>query len=412
MNLFLNLSIAVISPFFNLLRQRSTKSKYIASIMFVTIAGTILNFNESADGLVYDGRVKNYYLNMDIQTFLIQLFEIMTFNETEIGVTDLYIHIVSYISGGILCFPPAFWIIVGFVYAYFYIGSIFMLKKYIGKLSFNYLFFFFVLVLLSKSIDGINTVRTWTGFWFLFYFNLKFALTKQSRYFILSLFAPFFHIMYLAVIIPIITSHFIYKNNLIVSGILSFSILFKSLDITSLYQKLGYIFESVNNKAAAYNISNADIMLKELISTTRWYVGLYAIGLQNYVIMFLYFIIIFQSKTIKITNYKPYYFLNTGALIMSLSNFSGNNVSLAGRSAICALIFMLSGICMIISENNNTKNKNLYVLASIALVPYFIFRIADIYYFVSIWLFIFPFIPWIDPGLNVSIESIVAYFLK
>ena len=184
---FYNLLFMLVSPTISLIHglkgNYGPEFKRRLLIVFITIYGSIITLSDSQDGVVHWNNVYSHYLDLSFTQFSVELGNILTFNSnTSIHVNDdPYIHILSYFTGTVLGLPGLFFVFVSFIYAYFFAGS--MIKLFYltqKKIKYSWTFYGLATVfILWKNIDGINTVRTWTGLWILFYACLSYYQTKK-----------------------------------------------------------------------------------------------------------------------------------------------------------------------------------------------------------------------------------------
>ena len=141
---------------------------------------------------------------MTFATFLSDLWHILTFQEaSDSGIRDLYKHVVSYFVGGVLGQPQLFFTVIAFVYGYFFTGSLLEIFRHVKWRHVNYIVLGLAAMLfLVKNIEGVNTVRTWTGLWVLVYACLRYYDTKKARYALMMLLPPFIHFGYFVMVLP------------------------------------------------------------------------------------------------------------------------------------------------------------------------------------------------------------------
>ncbi|MEL7251686.1 MAG: hypothetical protein AAFO03_24900, partial [Bacteroidota bacterium] len=173
-------------------------------ILLIVIYGLTLPMTEAADGYRHQQMVINEYLDMGWDRFFSDLFKILTF-EVSSSSRDVYKHIISFICGSLLQSPYLFFFFVSFVYGYFYSGVVIQLFRnfYIQKTAKGFIFWaLVVLFFLNKNVEGIQTVRTWTGLWALFYGVFMYEHTQKKKYLLVMLFAPLIHFGYFVMAIP------------------------------------------------------------------------------------------------------------------------------------------------------------------------------------------------------------------
>src|SRR5690554_104344 len=109
---FYNFLFMFISPALSLihgLRSNYTpKFKRQLMIVFITIYGSIITLSESNDGTIHLQNVYNNYVDLSFVDFLSGIMDILLFIDNPHTNDDLYIHFVSYLTGGVLGMPGLF----------------------------------------------------------------------------------------------------------------------------------------------------------------------------------------------------------------------------------------------------------------------------------------------------------------
>jgi hypothetical protein len=354
---------------------------------------------------------------MSFGQFISSTFSIITFQKVEGTRGDLYIHLLSFFVGSILQSPKLFFVFVSFIYAYFYSGTIFLLVKHIqGERKSLLLIIFLAIFILWKSIEGINTVRTWTAMWILLYGSLHFLVYRKIKFLFLILLPPFIHFSYFLMAIPAWLVLSIRKiPKLVVLGIYSLSFVFtfgttatiNYIESTELGEsRRGYVLDSDNERMVEKrgNISDSR-------TQGSFYVRFNELGFQRigFVLVVLAFFLI---KLPKYDNDYEFKLLYIGMLNISLANYLNFIFALHTRSIIIGEVFILSFVVIFLAkrllENGTMRRlvmvRNMLRLSLIFLLPFIVYRMADLLYFVSVFLIAFPFVPWIAENANLSIR--------
>lgn len=390
-------------------------------IVFVTIYGSIITISESNDGFRHLENVYVHYVNLSFIDFFSEIFDILSFSDNPSINDDLYIHVVSYITGGILGMPQLFFVIVAFVYAYFFSGSIFRLIKVTKGIKYSWLVYGFIgIFILWKNIEGINTVRTWTGLWVLFYACLSYYQTGKKKYLFLMFSPPLIHIGYFIMAIPAWTVLLLKVRHklFVVLFIASFStsvlnpqrMLLTQLEKTEVGQ----------NKIRGYYVEERATTneLLDIYVKNTWYKTLYGLGVQNTGINILAFIII-SLGFYKKMNYVEVHLFSIGILTKALSNLTWFLTAVSNRSGLIAGIFILASIVLFLIRINNLKlsferyklYNSLMSICFLLFIPFIVYKIADMIYFISVYILAFPFIPWFTNTMNYSIRELLGFFL-
>jgi hypothetical protein len=328
---------------------------------------------------------------------------------------------LSYLTGAVLGLPQFFFVFVSFIYAYFFSKSLFRLLRFTSGLKYSWLFYGFVLVfILWKNIEGINTVRTWTGLWVLFYGALSYFETKKKKYLLLMALPPFIHIGYFAMAIPAWIVVVLGKRPLIFALIFALSffspiinqgIFLSELEKTEVGQSKirGYYIEEQN--------TSSEIL--DQYSGSNWYLKALQLGVHRWGINTIAFtLIIFGVYFGRMTNLESSLF-SVGLLTGALSNSTWYIYALSNRSALIAGLFTLASLILLLQryyfQRPNTLLKGLqYNIISIAffmMAPFIIYKLADLIQFISFFILAFPFIPWFSDEVNLSIREALGAIL-
>jgi len=159
-----------------------------------------------ADGSRHWNNVYNHYQNLDFEVWWEELIAILSFAPYSTTNDDVFIHVLSYLTGTVFTAPGLFFVGVAIVYGYFFSGALVKILSYVNwnsKLNKFYFIFFLILLVFWKHPGDMQTVRTWTGMWVLIYALLSYHETKKRKYLLLALTPPLIHIAFLAMAIPI-----------------------------------------------------------------------------------------------------------------------------------------------------------------------------------------------------------------
>ena len=426
---FYSVTFMFISPAISLIHglrgNFSPEFKRRLLIVFITIYGSIITFADNQDGVDHWRRVYSHYSDLSFTKFVSEIGDILAFRINPDINQDLYIHVLSYFTGTILGLPGLFFVFVSFIYAYFFAGSmikIFYLTR--KKIKYSWAFYGLATVfILWKSLDGINSVRTWTGGWILFYACLNYYQTKKIKYIFLMFVPPLVHVAYFIMAIPawIVMVLGVKRKLYIVIFALSFvTTLINPQTFTRELQKT----EVGVNKTTAYGVdqkrTTAEAIEIGKSKSMPFYKTLILVGLQRWAISFLAVIlIIFTVYKNGMTPLESALF-SIGLLTQALSNSTWFLGALSGRSAILSGIFILASTVLLLKREylqdiNIEKHKALKFFLNIVfimLIPFIIWSLSITLYFVSIYLIGFPFIPWFTDTMNYSIREFLVFLLK
>jgi len=417
--------ISIFSPLVSLLygfRQANVDIKRWALIVFITFYGSIIFLDESNDGYGHLMNVYVTYMDMTFSEFFNILFKILTFQRIDGTKGDLFIHILSFIVGPLLKTPSLFFIIVSFIYGYFYSSSLFLVARHITKShKSRILLIFFALFVLWKNLEGINTVRTWTGLWVLFYGASHYFIYKKRKYLLITFIPPFIHFSYFLMAIPawiVLFFKWIPSRVFFALYMMSLGFSFNAGKAVELVEttELGasrrqYVLDSSNSKMIEKREGITEKRKKSI-----WYLRLNEEGFHK--IGFLILVIaVFALRLPSKYNSYEFHLLNIGMLNAAMANYLSFIFAVYTRSHIIAEVFMMSFFVIFLAKrlyaNNTTPAinilKKIYWVALIFFVPFVFYKAAEVIYLLSVFVIAFPFIPWFENSLNISVREVLRY---
>jgi hypothetical protein len=422
--LFYSFFIMLISPVIGLViglqNGRRDFQKWIW-ILFITLYGSIILLHPGADGYVHQSNVTNYYVDISFLTFLNGAVDILTFTQNPYVQEDLYIHTVSFLVGGLLGLPKLFFVVVAFVYAYFFIGSIFEIVKLNPNFKYKKILYGFIIVFICwKSIEGINTVRTWTGLWVLFYSSIKYYNTKKFKYILLMFFPPLCHVGYFAMAMPAWFVLFFGSRKIVYSVLFAISFFMNIINPQSALTTLESTEVGETMTQGYYVEEQTSITTKfGEESTSNWYRRSFKLGIQNYATDVLAAILIIFGYYFSKMNFVESSIFSVGLLMKVLSSASWFIYALSNRSGVIAGVFILASFILLASRGViDTRNQYrgrlenfLYKIVFVALIPLIILRVSELLDFLSIFIFSTPFLVWLFDDINMSIKDAVKLIL-
>lgn len=392
-------------------------------ICFITIYGSIITISEGNDGYDHRQNVYVHYTELSFTQFIQESGDILTFKDNLAISEDLYIHVLSYLVGSVLHLPALFFVFVSFVYAYFFAGSIFLLLRFHKIKKYHWLFYGFLTVfILLKNIEGINTVRTWTGLWILFYACLRYYQTKKKKFLILMFVSPFVHVGYFLMALPawfVLVAGNRPKIYTIIFA-LSFFVNIPNTDV--LFKQLNET-EVGAEKVDAYKVmpeqKTNETFSSQVVESNAWYAQLQEIGLQAWVLKFLAGVLILFDAYPKKMDPLELNLFSIGILTVAFSNLTWMLYAVSSRSGMIAMVFIMAAFILMwrrdyFDHAYFQRKRTLRVLLKISfllLVPFIIYKVADLIYYISIYMLAFPFVPWFTDGLNYSIREFIGLLL-
>jgi hypothetical protein len=428
-NLKYHYLLFLISPILGLVHGLKTKSKkYIrwSIFIFTVIYGSLLHPSFLGDGRRHWERVYDHYQYLDFSVFWTELMAILSLAPLETTNDDPYIHLLSYLVGGIFNAPGLFFVAVAVVYAYFYSGAIVKLLSYVNWSSnYNKFFFLFFLVIFLLWIPPLKmqTVRTWTGMWVLVYAILSYHETKKKKYLFLALMPPFIHVGYLALALPIWAVLFSGFRKPIVYFLIFISSIFVSNFVEQIgFNKFASQTELGASKTKAYYVDDdraeQNARNSEGSSQNNRFYKVFAsnkihLKLLTGLIIFM-FIFLRKRGFGRIENTLFSY----GLAMAAFANFFTSIFAVHNRGWNIAGVLILSLLVIFLSKQNfknisfsTFKIKLPLYIFSIGFIPYLLYLMSDFLSFTSPYVFFLPLINWIEPDMGISIRGLIGLLL-
>lgn len=419
---FVTALVAPVLLFFELARDNSRAFKHWTIVLLVTIYGSTMVIQEAQDGYRHQLAVTLIYADMPFSMFVAELWKILTFQVTEIGVRDVYRHVLSYLIGGVLQMPQLFFPVVALIYGYFFGGALLEVFKDFSWKRANYVILGFIVVfLLIKNVEGINTVRTWTGFWMLMYGCLKYHSTGQKKYLIWVFITPLIHVAYFAMAVPAVMV-LLLGNRITLYSVLfvasSFTTFINPGDTRALLERTelgqqqarGYFRE---NRAETMEVLQAQLARGDV----RWYRAFERAQVHKWALnVLVYALLLAGIYQAVMTKYQQRIF-SIGLLTMTMSNSVWFLYALSNRTAVIGTMFILAAYIMSRLDPNTApafKRSPQYYrwgihLSLLLYFPFCLWALSTFLDFPSFFNFILPFYVWFDPEANLSVKEALRW---
>ncbi|MCB0409458.1 MAG: EpsG family protein [Flavobacteriales bacterium] len=206
------LLISVVSPAFGLwklFQARSERFVVTGSVLMMGLFGALFAYPEDSDGYTHYIRSLKYYTWMDLDKFLNESWNILTQHPT-LESTDLYIHVLYFLSNSVLGIPRSLHFFAGLALGYFISKSLLLvLGKDLKKIKLNSGLLVFMVLLLVHTVYSLNAIRTNTAMWVMFYGVSGFYLKRQWKFLLFIILATQIHMAYLVIAIPAILGFFL-----------------------------------------------------------------------------------------------------------------------------------------------------------------------------------------------------------
>lgn len=405
-------------------RVGTIKSIRWSVFIFTVIFGSLLNTDYLGDGKKHWEAVYIHYQYLDFSVWWKELLAILSFAPKYTTNDDVFIHVISYIIGGIFNAPGLFFVVVAIVFGYFFSGSIERILKLINwKTNYNkfyFLFFLFFLILWKNPIN-MQTVRTWTGMWILVYAILSYHETKKFKYILLTFVPPLVHVAYFVMCIPFWLVLFSgLRRPKLYFIVFVLSIFFSNISEQSNLLSFAKQTELGKSKTEAYYMTDdkQQNMDEKLESSSNNFYKKYEEYRIHYQVLtgiiFFIFLILRNKGFGKIEDTLFSYSL-AGA---SFANFFTSIFALHSRTWQVSGTFILILLVVFLSKNdlnkisfNFLKVKIPLSIFALALIPYLLFMVSALINYSSAYILCLPIAQWIAPEAFVSIKEIIVLFI-
>lgn len=388
-------------------------------VLFVTLFGTTIQFAPGSDATRHLEHVYVHYYNLPVLDFLEELRDILLLQPQSDTNDDVYIHTLSFLSGSILGAPGLFFVFVSFVYGYFYASGLLKVFRYVNLQNGKWLLWAFaVFFVFYKTVDNINTVRTWTGLWVLFNGVFGYFETGKNRYLQLIVATPLIHIGYSAMALPALAVCVLKIRPVVYATIFAISF-FAKLTPSGIIDQLSTTQLGASKVDAYYTDPESGINRLESKSSANWYAYLgkqYAMlwGTQLLVASLLISGVYFtrMSRLEKAL-------LSVALLSIALANFGHFFYALHNRCYAIAALFAIASVVLLLARNQkifrsgfNHLLLNIGLLSSLAVYSItFIFILSNLLYFVSTFMLGLPFLTWFSSDINLSLREFIGELL-
>lgn len=414
----------LISPVFALItafRGSNRDLKRWMLIIFTTIFGSIILLH-TADGYDIWQNVYTHYMGLSFSQFLQETKAIATFHQIPGIKSDLFTHFLSYFLGEVVHLPGLFVVTYAFIYGYAFAGSMFRLFEVFPKFSRDKVYFGLAIVfIIFLNIASMSTLRTWTGFWILFYACISYYKTGKNRYLWLMFVPPLFHFGFFVIALPAWVVAFVGNRKItyaVIFGLSFFTLLVSPQIVVKHINKT----ELGRYETNAYRIQQQGTVSGTLNKYRKapFYKKYQKVGVQFWLTVLIAFTFIGFGMYFKSFTPLESSLFSTGLLTKALANSTWFLYALSNRCNIVAAIFILAAVLLYIqryyvSGKYPPMPKIQYVILGIAIVlfvPFILYRTSYFIYYSSSYILFFPFIPWIDPSFNFNIHKLIVGIIQ
>jgi hypothetical protein len=386
------------------------------------VYGSTIVITKANDGSRHLAMVSEVYANMPFKQFFYEILQILTFQLTDSRVQDLYKHFLSFLCGAVLEMPFLFFPIVALVYGYFFSGSVLEVLKGVEniKLRPHKLFWSFVILfVLYRNVEGINSVRTWTGLWVLVYACLKYYRTKELKYLLLMFIPPFIHFGFFIMALPAYAVLVLGNRNLTYAIIFVLSSFFSFINPAAVTENLQET-ELGEHRTGAYSVEEKTNLNEQyenqVAQGNNWYRRLQKLGVQTWAVNILCYTLIFSGVYLKkMTSYQKRLF-SIGIMTLALSNMTWFLFAVTNRSAEVGAVFVLLALVLYWKNNIKGVQSNRLITYGLSLslllfIPFYIYKVSDTLGYISFYNLLAPFTVWIEPDVNMSVRDFIKFVI-
>lgn len=391
-------------------------------IFCIGLFGLTMHFEGGSDSIVHSENVYEHYLDLSLQEFLKESYHILIFSPEHDTDDDIFIHILSFIAGGILQIPELFFFFISLIYGYFMVNAMEKVLAQFNRKTNSWMLWSLVMLFISyRFIDNLQTVRTWTGLWVLFYGAISYYQTGKTKFAILMFMAPFIHFAYFVMALPayfiLFFNKWIKSSWLILFYGLSFFIGLNNDIVLDVASKTELGKNKINNtyitgvRERKDKITNANLQ-KNWYS--RWGKGWARFKVAHILSITLIIAGFFsRSRMTKV----EYGLFATGLLTASMSNLFGFIPEVKGRTLIVAGLFISATAVLTtlrdqralqtVASRQSLRSIGL-TIAILIYIPSFLHALSNMLQYTSTYMIFFPLLSFIFPELDISLRTLIG----
>lgn len=384
--------------------------------------GVFISFTELQDGFRHRQYVADKYFGMTFVQFILNFFKIFTLDAPAGYKEDLYLHVLSYISA-VLGSEKLVHVFASIVMGFF-VGKTFV--NFLTHLSGKHLsrigdlkhtlssLVIIAVIFLHYSLAGVNSIRAWSGMWYVFWISSELYLNRNRKFVWFYLGAPIFHFMYIPFAFLALVHHFFafkYEKTLIFLFLASFALPMFNIDTVSLvpgmelFQEKKEVYSKSGEEAIDFQ---SKVSIKNILFSGS---SFYADGIlvaTNYVLPLIAFIVLGFRKNLTPLVYKLFLL---GISLYFISNlFAFSIPSIAGRYRSVSLFFIVSPLVSLIYLGGLATGTKRLISRVVAFlfIPYLLFSLSIIFGYMSPYTLVTPFIGALDNDY-LSLKEILTF---
>jgi EpsG family len=341
-----------------LFQAKNDRFIIVGCMLTMSLFGALFAYPEGSDGHTHYMRSIEQYTYMNFSQFFAEAWDIIL-QKSKFGTTDLYIHVLSFISNSLLGLPKSLHFFAGLVLGYFIAKSLLLiLGDNLKSLRWKNGLWIFIILLTLHSVYSLNAIRISTGIWVLFFGACGYYFTKKAKFLLLFLVASQIHLALVVMVIPVVLVFFLNKFKWLIVGIWGFSFFFQ-LDFVDVASYLPAT-EVIETKKKFYVLDEERLKdFKEIkeSQTGNWYT--LAGPRLYYNVAILIAVIGVLLIYLKSSDSKFNFLFASALLFYTFANIVSFTPSLQGRLMNGVSIFILFALlyCLQYGDLSYTKSK-------------------------------------------------------
>lgn len=418
------LVLTLIAPVFGLIyaiKAKRVKYRYGLLLLFTAFYGFTIYIDPALDGFRARETAITYYTDMSLPDFITLTKQIITLSSPSWAYNDLYVHFLAFFLIKLLGAPILYFPVVALVYGYFYFGTLLEVRKsVVGKATYIF-WLFFISLLTWKSLEGMVTVRTYTGMWMLLYGYLKFQRTRKKRYLIFVALPPFVHFGFFVMAIPAYVALLIGPRRILFSLLFAVALILPNQGnvLSSAIQQT----ELGAQKSRSYDVSTGSEIALDIASKQNAEGKIFVAGyvrVQNHVFVLKWFLMIFLLL--------PHYRKNmlkaeasifsAGLLGFALADLMNSVIAINQRLNLVSSVFVLAAMALYFGRTTVEQKRNIlagqnlpYLLLFVGLTPLFVYFILSNLVFLDFYMLLLPYVHFLGDDVGITIREVIRLFL-
>ncbi len=379
---------------------------------------------QGADGAVHLARVYYLYGDMPFGQFFYELGQLLLFRSGQTS-HDVFIHVLSYFTGSVVGVPELFFPLVGLFYGYFFVGSMLIIFRDLGKSKLPWVVIFLILCFfLTRNIESLQAVRNPTAGWMLIYGVLRYYETRRLRYVFLMAATPLVHFSFLLLTLPAVLTVLIGDRRLLFAVVFALSLPMGFVnpdDAIELISQVEIGEQKVLDRREGGRATaelRAQVLGEAMGGGTRLWRAYMVAGYQRYALDILVFGLMISGAYFVMDRRSAAVF-STGLMFLAASNTLWFLGGATGRLWGLGFLLVMAGFLLWrLGPDFSLKRMfsgKLYVLScyasAIAFIPYLLFCTSRILEFLNVYLLALPWLARILPDGNLTFKEVLRFIL-